>query len=122
MANDRKPDVHVKNPRGPLGHMYDQVKSAWKKANHVLRATTTVTKDPKTGEEQTKTRVRLVPRDDSVSLKEFARSKGGDAGKRWLDNKRANTSKPPLGLGRTRKKRTGNNQPKKASPGGKEQR
>lgn len=38
------------------------------------------------------------------SLKAFARSLGDEA-KNWFHNKRVNTSKPPLGLGRTRKKK-----------------
>ena len=40
-----------------------------------------------------------------VSLKEFARSV--PEGEVWFHNKKVNTSNPPLGLGRTRKRKTG---------------
>jgi len=49
-----------------------------------------------------------------LSLKEYARQAQGDkdadlstAARNWLFNKKANTSKPPLGIGCTRKKKGG---------------
>lgn len=110
MAKERVPAEHVPNPRGADGRKTDQVKSAWRKYTHVRKEI------PGQGEE--KTRYRWVRREGSMSLKEFARRQGEEAGRRWLHNKGANTSKPPLGIGSTRKKKGGNNSGPK-NPSGK---
>lgn len=104
MAKEREPAKHVPNPRDDKGCKTDQVKSAWK------RATTSLKEIPGQGDQ--KTRYRRVRREGSMSLKEFARRQGGEAGERWLHNKRANTSKPPLGIGSTRKKKGSGSGPK----------
>lgn len=47
----------------------------------------------------------------SSSLKIFARAQTGSAGElsaAWFFNKKANTSKPPLGIGKTRRKKSKN--------------
>jgi hypothetical protein len=113
----RVPGEHIRNVRNEHGHKTNQVKSAWKKLTHFM--TKEVTKLP---DETAKTRYKWVKLETGPSLKEFARLNAGlegeEAGKRWLHNKRVNTSKPPLGLGRTRKKRNkdgGGGQSKSAS-------
>lgn len=81
---ERKPGQHTKNPTSLDGDGNEVrtrvVKNAWKRAS--------------TGQ----------------SLKEYARklAAGGDEdAKRWLHNKRVNTKKPQLGLGRTSKTKGG---------------
>lgn len=98
----RQPAKIIPNPRDE-GRKFDQVKSAWRRATYVRDEV------PGTGDQKTKR--KKIRRQGSVSLKEFARCQGGEAGKRWISNKRANTSKPPLGIGSTRKKQGSN--PKK---------
>lgn len=80
---------------------------------------------------RTRVRVRVVLDDGSegwrwsrhaVPLKKFAaRLAKADASgaSAWLSNKSANFSKPPLGLGRTRKRKNKSSQPKAAEPVGK---
>jgi hypothetical protein len=51
-----------------------------------------------------------------LSLKAWARSGSsglGEASATWFANKRLNTSKPPLGLGKTRRKKSKNGAPLK---------
>lgn len=101
---ERVPAEHRRNPRDDKGCKTDQVKSAWRKYTHRLKEI------PGSGE--TKTRYKWVRLEGSMSLREFARRQGGEAGERWFHNKGANTSKPPLGIGSTRKKKGSGNQPK----------
>jgi hypothetical protein len=105
---ERVPAEHIPNPRGADGKKTDQVKSAWRKATHRLKEVP--------GQGETKTRYRWVRLEGSMGLREFARRQGGEAGERWLHNKRANTSRPPLGIGSTRKKKGSNQGQKKAEP------
>ncbi len=97
MAKEREPAKHIENPRDDKGHKTGQVKSAWRAATRSRKEI------PGQGEE--KTRYRMVRREGSMSLKEFARRQDDESSKRWLHNKRANTSNPPLGIGNTRKKK-----------------
>lgn len=55
-----------------------------------------------------------------MSLKQWLRTKPGlsDQAQRWLHNKRANTSKPQLCLGKTRRKKSGDKK-KDTAPAGK---
>jgi hypothetical protein len=96
---------HRPNPRDAEGKKTDQVKSAWRKYTHQRKEV------PGVGDQ--KTRHRWVRLPGSMSLREFARRQGGAAGERWLWNKRTNTSKPPLGVGSTRKKKGSGNQGQK---------
>lgn len=105
MTKERVPEKHVENPRDAEGRKTDQVKSAWRKATHSRKEI------PGQGEE--KTRYRMVRREGSMSLKEFARRQDDEASKRWFHNKGANTSNPPLGIGCTRKKKGSGSGPKK---------
>lgn len=105
MAKEREPAKVTENPRDDKGCKTDQVKGAWRKATHSRKEIP--------GQGDNKTRYRMVRREGSMSLKEFARRQGGEAGERWLRNKAANTSKPPLGIGSTRKKKGSGSGPKK---------
>ena len=107
MAKEREPAKHVPNPRDAEGRKTDQVKSAWRKYTHRMKEI------PGSGEN--KTRYKWVRLEGSMSLREFARRQGGEAGARWLRNKAANTSKPPLGIGSTRKKKGSGSGPKNPS-------
>lgn len=96
---ERVPAEHKANPRDAEGRKKDQVKSAWRKYTHRLKEIP--------GQGENKTRYKWVRLEGSMSLKEFARRQGEEAGARWLHNKSANTSKAPLGIGSTRKKKGG---------------
>lgn len=87
-VSNRKPVAKRPNPTDANGNYEEQAKSAWAKSGK------------------------------RVSLKQFARSQSTDeACQRWLHNKRANDSNPPLGVGRTRKRRgDSNNKPAAAAP------
>ncbi len=57
-----------------------------------------------------------------MSLKQWLRTQSGlvlQQGIDWLHNKRANTSKPELCLGKTRRKKSGGDKKKDAAPAGK---
>jgi len=94
---ERTPAKPFENSRDLNGFMTDQVKSMHK------RSLTLPGKGPRDQ--------RQRPGADPISLKQFAKAliaKGGEeaaAATRWIANKRANFSKPPLGLGSTRKKK-----------------
>lgn len=83
----REPGKHINNPRDAEGAREDLIRSQHRKnrdINQVARG----------------------------SLKEFARTlaaAGNESAQRWLHNKRVNTSKPPLGIGSTRKKKGNKN-------------
>lgn len=102
----RSPDKKLPNPRDHEGHLTDQVRSAWRKATHA-KVEVEVQNEEGEGDDQKKksTRYRWRRREGTASLKDFARKQGGDAGARWLHNKAANTSRPQLGIGSTRKKK-----------------
>lgn len=102
---ERVPAEHKANPRDAEGRKTDQVKSAWRKYTHRLKEIP--------GQGENKTRYKWVRLEGSMSLKEFARRQGAEAGARWLFNKGANTSKAPLGIGSTRKKKGSGSGPKK---------
>lgn len=109
-SNDRTPDVHVWNPRDhATGFRLDSLKSQWRKACF------SVTALPPDADHPRERRVR-VHRQGAPSLKRYARAKA-DAGEsfatRWLANKAMNTSKPPLGVGRTHGKKKGDSGAKK---------
>ncbi len=113
--SDRKPQSHIVYNRVTThdGRSIREgvIKSAWYK-------TCFSRKEVQVGDEGQVKKVR-VPNDEHVSLKEFVkkslRGEQGDeaksAAEMWSFNKRANTAKAPLGIGRTSKSKSG---PKKS--------
>lgn len=96
MGNDRKPLSKRPSTRHAL-------RLAWREATHVSQVVN-VTDD----RGETRSRTVWTRKDGTQSLRQFARSaQAGDDGVTWLWNKKANSSKPPLGLGRTRKRKGG---------------
>ncbi|MFA6512524.1 MAG: hypothetical protein WCV86_05395 [Patescibacteria group bacterium] len=88
MSKARTPTPVKKNPRDPEGRKELQLKSFWKKnclPDESLKAYAR----------------RAVNFDDGDD-----RFEGKAAAQRWLFNKRANASNPPLEIGNTRKKKS----------------
>ncbi len=108
--SDRKPQTHIVYNRVTTHEgrsiRTGVIKSSWYKACFSR-------KEVPTGEEGQVKKVR-VPNDAYVSLKEFVkkslRGENGEetksAAETWSFNKRANTAKPPLGIGRTSKSKS----------------
>jgi len=98
--SNRKPDTVIKNTRDEKGNKSHSIKNAWRKVTAFI-------KDGERPSLRAFARAMAATPEDS-DLKASAQ--------RWLYNKLANTSKPSLGIGSTRKK-TQPNAPKKKSPG-----
>lgn len=100
-TRQRVPGQVQVNPRDLEGKYEDTIKAAWKRATH--------TQVP--GGEKGKHRWRRKP--GQVGLKEFCRNLIAEGhpdaaiAKRFLHNKRVNTTVPPRGIGATRKKKGG---------------
>ncbi len=115
---NRTPGKHTVNPRladeDGRECQYDTLITAWRKATHTQRSSTQVLKPASVGEngEEIPAETRRIRRwrrnEGTPGLRQFARQKakeGWEPAVRWLHNKQINASKPPLGLGRTRKKK-----------------
>lgn len=122
--SERTPVPHQKNPRDALGLRFLTVKRLWRMETHDRVVLPPPARNAEEEGEAAvavrppRPRVRWVRRDNTPSLKAWVRSFVGRqhgssttpdsplaTAKRWLHNKACNPSKPPLGLGSTRRKK-----------------
>jgi hypothetical protein len=107
LKGKRVPDKHVEVRRDGDGRRENTVKSRW---HHECFVTTySNTTDEEGVTRKKKHRVRKL---DAPSLKQFAAILAGEKVDQdaavWLSNKGANTSRPNLGIGKTRGKKSKN--------------